>query len=175
MLHTQLHLNSTDYIIIATVAISAIMGLMRGLLRELVAMATWVLAVILAWHFSYLLEPHLGGLMSNDQARPWAARTLIFLGVLLLGSAVGAILGHFVRLSILSSLDRFLGLVFGLVRGAVVVGVAVIVCQVLRLEDEAWWRHSVLMPWGEDMAAVLRGLGGGNARYHHPGLAHGGI
>ena len=170
MPHTPLHLNPADYILIATVAISAIMGLIRGLLRELVAVATWVLAVLLAWHFSYLLEPHMAGLLSGDQARPWAARTLIFLGVLLAGSAVGAILGHFVRLSLLSSVDRFLGLLFGLVRGAVIVGVGVIACQVLRLENEDWWRHSVLMPWAEDTAAVLRGLGGGKARYPHSGL-----
>ena len=170
MLHTQLHLNLADYCIIATVVISAIMGLLRGLLREVIAVASWVLAVLLAWHFSYVLEPHLGGLMANSEARPWAARTLIFLGVLLVGSAIGAILGHFVRLSILSSVDRFLGFLFGLVRGVVVVGVAVIICQVLRLEDEAWWRHSVLMPWGEDTAAVLRGLGGSKAKYRHSEL-----
>ncbi len=174
MSHTQFHLILADYVIIATVAISAIMGLMRGLLRELVAVAAWVLAVLLAWHCSYLLEPHLGGLMSSGEARPWAARALIFLGVLLLGSAVGAILGQFVRLSLLSSVDRFLGLLFGLLRGVVVVGVAVIICQVLRLEDEDWWRHSVLMPWGEDTAAVLRSLGGSKARYRHAELVRDG-
>ena len=134
MTHPQVQMNFADYSIIAIVVISAVMGLLRGLLREVVAVATWVLAVLAAWHFSSMLEPHLGGLMASDEVRPWAARALIFLGVMLLGSAVGAILGHFVRLSILSSTDRFLGLLFGLARGVLIVGVAVDEINSLKLK-----------------------------------------
>ena len=53
--------------------------------------------------------------------------------------------------------DRLLGAVFGLVRGAVIVGFAVMLGQAAELDVEPWWRASRLLPIGENMADVLRG------------------
>lgn len=153
-------MNTADYLIIAIVLASAVVGLLRGFLREVVALVTWVLAVFLAWHFSPALEPHLGGLLADPNVRPWAARTIVFLGVLMVGWIVAALVGHFVRLSIFSGLDRFLGMLFGLLRGVVILGVFVILGQILRLEAEPWWKQSVLMPYGENIAKVLRAVAG---------------
>ena len=104
----------TDYLIIAAILISAVAGALRGFLRESVALGSWIVALFLAWHFSDLIEPHLGGLLADSDVRPWAARVIITVLVLLLGAALGALLGHFVRLSIFSGMDRLLGFAFGL-------------------------------------------------------------
>ena len=69
------------------------------------------------------------------------------------------------RLSLLTGVDRFLGLVFGLLRGVVIVGAAVIVCETVRLDGESWWHESALLPYGQDAAAVLWSLGG--SRFKH--------
>jgi membrane protein required for colicin V production len=132
----------------------------RGLLRELISLLTWVLGVLLAWRCSDWLEPHLGGALSDPAVRPWAARTLIFAAVFLVGTAVGGIVNHFVRLSIFSGLDRLLGCVFGLLRGFVAIGLLVILCHAVRLQDEPWYRKSLLLPYGESAANVLRSLVG---------------
>jgi membrane protein required for colicin V production len=153
-------MNLTDYLVILAVIASAAVGAWRGLLREAVALAAWVIALFLAWHFSDLIAPHLGGLMSDSGVRPWAARVIIVLLVLLLGAGVGAVLRNFVRLSIFSGMDRLLGFAFGLLRGLVLLGVFVILGQLLRLQEEQWWRHSVLIPYGESMANGLRMLVG---------------
>jgi membrane protein required for colicin V production len=153
-------MNSTDYVVIVAVVLSAVMGVARGFLREAVALGAWVIALFLAWHFSDLIAPHLGGLLSDSEVRPWAARVIIVALVLLLGALVGAMLGHFVRLSIFSGLDRLLGFAFGVLRGFVLLGVFVILGQLLRLQDEPWWRHSVLIPYGESVANGLRTLVG---------------
>ena len=153
-------MNSTDYVVIVAVVLSAVMGVARGFLREAVALGAWVIALFLAWHFSDLIAPHLGGLLSDSEVRPWAARVIIVTLVLLLGALVGAMLGHFVRLSIFSGLDRLLGFAFGVLRGFVLLGVFVILGQLLRLQDEPWWRHSVLIPYGESVANGLRTLVG---------------
>ena len=158
-------MNSTDYVVIAAILISAAVGAARGFLREAIALGAWIVALFLAWHFSDLLAPHLGGLMSGSHVQPWAARVIIVVLVLLFGAALGSILGHFVRLSIFSGMDRFLGFGFGLLRGLVLLGVFVILGQLLRLEDEQWWRHSRLMPYGESIANGLRVLVG-EARVH---------
>src|ERR1700720_1434328 len=92
-------LNVTDYLGIAAVVISAVVGAMRGFLREAVALVAWLLALFVAWHFADLVEPHLGGLLAGSSVKPWAARIIIVLLILLLGAAVGAMLTHFVRLS----------------------------------------------------------------------------
>src|ERR1700730_6004670 len=149
-----------DYLIIAAILISAVAGAMRGFLREAVALGAWVIALFLAWHFSDLIAPHLGGLLSDSEVRPWAARVIIVALVLLLGALVGAMLGHFVRLSIFSGLDRLLGFAFGVLRGFVLLGVFVILGQLLRLQDEPWWRQSMLIPYGESIANGLRMLVG---------------
>lgn len=161
-------MNSTDYVIIAAILVSAIAGAMRGFLRESIAVATWLIALFLAWHFSDLLAPHLGGLLAANDVRPWAARVIIVVLVLLVGTATGAILAHYVRLSIFSGMDRLLGFVFGLLRGVVLLGVFVILGQLLRLQDEHWWRRSLLIPYGESVANGLRTLVGAER------VAHGG-
>ena len=153
-------MNWTDYAIITLLAVSCIVGLVRGLLREVISVVSWIAAVWLAWTFGSTLEPHLGGALQEAAVRPWAARIIIFIAVLLVGAGIGAIVTHFVRLSIFSSLDRLLGLVFGLLRGAVVLGVLAIGCHALRLHEEPWYRDSTLAPYAEQAGNVLRGLVG---------------
>jgi membrane protein required for colicin V production len=158
-------MNWTDYVIIALVAFSCITGLYRGLMRSVVSLVTWLAAFWLAWYFAYLLEPHLGGALSTEGVRTWAARTVIFVGVLLLGSAVGAIVTHFVRVSLLTSLDRMLGLLFGFLRAVVGLGVLVMVCHAVRLNEEHWYRNSTLVPYAEHAGNMLRALVG-ESRVH---------
>jgi membrane protein required for colicin V production len=159
-------MNVADYMVIAAIIVSAVIGAMRGFLREAVAVVTWLIALFIAWHFSDLIAPHLGGLLAGSNVRVWAARVIIVVLILLLGAGIGATLSHFVRLSIFSGVDRFLGFVFGLLRGAVLLGVFVILAQLLRLDGERWWRQSVLIPYGESTANGLRALvGEGRVRH----------
>lgn len=151
-------MNWLDYLLLALIVSSFVFGLLRGLVREVVALITWVVAVWLAWDYSPLLEPHMG--LAPEAMRPWAARGVIFLCVFLLGSLLGALLGHLVRLSMLSGVDHVLGGLFGLMRGVLVVGLFVILCHAVGLEGEPWWRDSRLVPFAEQAANVLRGLVG---------------
>ena len=153
-------MNSTDYLVILAIVLSSVIGVIRGFLREAVALGAWLVALFLAWHFSDLIEPHLGGLMADSSVRPWAARVILVALVLLLGAGIGAGLAHFVRLSMFSGMDRLLGLLFGLLRGFVLLGVFVILGQLLRLQGEHWWRDSLLIPYGESIANGLRVLVG---------------
>jgi len=150
----------TDYLVIVAILISATVGALRGFLRESIALGAWIIALFLAWHFADLLEPHLGGLLADPTVRPWAARVILIVLVLLVGAATGAILTHFVRLSIFSGMDRLLGFGFGLLRGFVLLGVFVILGQLLQLQGEGWWRHSLMIPYGESMANGLRTIVG---------------
>ena len=151
---------TTDYVIAAVIVLSAVIGAVRGFLREAIALATWLVALFLAWHLAGRLAPHLGGLLAAPQVRIWAARVIIAALVLLVGMALGAIIAHFVRLSIFSGTDRFLGFLFGAARGVVLFGVFVILAELLHLDTEGWWRHSILVPYGKTIASGLRTLVG---------------
>jgi membrane protein required for colicin V production len=151
---------AVDYVILAIVILSAVMGLVRGLLREAIAVITWFLAIVLAWSFGPSLEPHLGGILVGSPMRIWAARALIFVGVLLLGGAISVIVSHYVRVSMFAGMDKFLGFVFGIVRGIVIVGAFTIAVQALRMDEDASWKRSKLMPYAIGVADALRGIVG---------------
>ncbi|HVS76889.1 MAG TPA: CvpA family protein [Steroidobacteraceae bacterium] len=158
-------MNIADYVVVAAVALSAVVGAVRGFLREAIALVTWVVALFVAWHFSDMIEPHLGGLLAGSYVRPWAARVIIVALIVLFGAGLGALIGHYVRLSIFSGMDRFLGFLFGAARGVVLIGVFVILGQLLKLDGEVWWRHSMLIPYGDSVANGLRVLvGAGSLR-----------
>jgi membrane protein required for colicin V production len=160
-------MTTTDYIIIAAVLISALVGVARGLLREGIALAAWIIALILAWHFSDLVEPRLGGVLAATAVKPWVARLIILLLALLVGALVGAVVSQFVRLSIFSGMDRLGGFAFGALRGLLLFGLFVMLGQVLKLDQDHWWRDSHLMPVGESIANGVRFLVG------EPGMPHG--
>src|SRR5262245_7523157 len=149
---------AVDYIILAIVLISAVMGLVRGLLREAIAVITWFLAIVFAWMLGPSLEPLLGGVLEGSPLRIWAARALVFVGVLLLGGAVSVIVSHYVRVSLFAGMDKFLGFVFGIIRGIVIVGAFTIAVQALRLDEDKRWQNSRLMPYAAGVADALRGI-----------------
>jgi membrane protein required for colicin V production len=147
-----------DYILIAIVGVSMLFGIIRGFLRESVALLGWLVGLWLAWHYAHKLEPYLGGALAGTELQVWIARLILLVVAIVTAWVIGSLLGYLVQRSGLTlGLDRMLGGVFGLVRGVVIVGLAVMLADAARLHDEAWWKSSKLIPLGQDMAAVLRG------------------
>ena len=157
---------AVDYIILAIIVISAVMGLVRGLLREAIAVITWFLAIVLGWTFGPSLEPLLGGVLEGSPLRIWAARIIIFVFVLLLGGAISVIVSHYVRVSMFAGMDKFLGFVFGVIRGIVIVGAFTIVVQALRMDERLREKEQRMMEaiggWKDDPLDEL--VCGGAAR-----------
>jgi membrane protein required for colicin V production len=149
-------MNGADYLILGVLLVSLVLGMMRGFVREAIGVLAWLGGVWLAWRYAFWLEPHLGGLIGEPPVSTWAARILIVIGVLIVGWLVAAALGYFLRHSGLSVVvDRLLGMVFGLVRGAVVVAVFVLLGQFVELNRVEWWRESQLLPYASDLAGWI--------------------
>ena len=147
-----------DYILVAAVLLSVLFGVVRGFLRESVALLGWLVGLWLAWRYAYLLEPYLAGAMAGTELQTWAARVTVLLAVVIASWILGSMLSWLVQRSGLTlGVDRLLGGVFGLVRGVVIVGFGVMLGQAAELDAEPWWGKSMLMPVGEEMAGVLRG------------------
>jgi membrane protein required for colicin V production len=151
-------MTTVDYILAGTVLLSMLFGAVRGFLRESVALLGWLVGLWLAWRYAYVVEPFLGGALAGTELQVWAARAIVLTAVVAASWLLGGLLDYLVQRSGLTlGVDRLLGALFGIVRGAVVIGFAVMLGQAAQLGTEAWWRESRLLPLGEEMASVLRG------------------
>jgi membrane protein required for colicin V production len=147
-----------DYILVGIVVISILFGAIRGFLRESVALLGWLVGLWLAWRYAPQLEPYVGGSIAGTELQVWVARLLLLLASVLAAWLIASLLGYLVQRSGLTlGLDRMLGAVFGLVRGAVIVGFAVMLADAADMRGEPWWKSSRLIPVGQEMADVLRG------------------
>ena len=130
-------MNLADGIILFIIAASALISVRRGFTREAFSLLTWVAAFIVARLFSPALEV----LLADSIETPG----LLFTVTLVVGALINHLLGELIRVTGLSGTDRLLGMVFGALRGALVVVVLVALGHHLFSED-AWWRESLLVP-----------------------------
>lgn len=152
-------MNFADYLMLAVLLISLVLGFFRGFLREAVSLIAWLGGLWLAWHFAYRVEPYLGGLVAHPPASTWVARGIVLLTVLIAGWLVGSVLSYFVHQSGVSlMLDRLLGIVFGLIRGAVLISVAIMLAQLVQLDRTTWWMRSRCMPVAVELSGWIKGF-----------------
>ncbi|PZU85105.1 MAG: colicin V synthesis protein [Chelatococcus sp.] len=106
-----------DLVVIGVVLISALLAAVRGLTREVLAIASWVAAAAVAWVFHPQLLPMAKQYISNETVALIASIAALFLGTLIVVSLVTARVSDFVLDSRIGALDRTLGFVFGAARG----------------------------------------------------------
>lgn len=136
---------AADYVVLTIIVISALMGLARGFVREILSLAIWALAVILGLAFADQLAPLLPKRIDGASLRFVAAFSAIFVGTLLTGAIVQWLIKQLVETTGLSGMDRLIGLLFGALRGAVVCIVAAIALRPFAAE-QSWWRESRAIP-----------------------------
>jgi membrane protein required for colicin V production len=135
-----------DYFIVVVLIFSVLYAIWRGVIREAIALAGWILAILSVrlW----------GGDLAASLPLSWApaVRTAvayagIFIGVMLLAGLIGWVLSRAVRAIGLGFMDRLLGAVFGLVRGVVIVLVAVAIAVHTPLKNANAWESAVTLPF----------------------------
>ena len=132
-----------DYAVFAIVGLSVLLAVLRGVVREIAALAGWAAALILSGLFAQQLAQWLPAALS-PMLRAVIAYLVIFLGVLLLSGLVGVLLAKLFRAAGLGFTDRAVGALFGLVRGALIVFVAVMLAGLTSLPREPFWREAAL-------------------------------
>lgn len=134
-----------DGIIVGIIALSAVVSLWRGFVREAFSLVTWVAAFVVARLFSPHLDNYLIKTIEMPSLRMAAAFGLLFVAVLIVGAILGKLIQLLVKATGLSGTDRVLGMVFGALRGVLVVTVLVALFRPM-VEDDAWWQESYLAP-----------------------------
>lgn len=160
-----------DYLIVVVCLVSAGIGFWRGFTREALSLLTLLAGIWLAWRFAWVIEPYLGDWAGAPEVRVWAARAIVFVLVLVVGAVASWLARTLIRHSGLTGLDRLLGTLFGILRGALIVGLGVIVLQITGREQDPWWQEARLRPYAERVAAGIRyyaELGQSYLREHRP-------
>ncbi len=147
-----------DLVVAGVIALSVIIGLFRGLIREALSLATWVAALWIALGYAAPLAGHLPFRLGSATVQNAVAGLLLFMLVLLAGGVVNVLLGGLVDRTGLSGTDRVLGAVFGLARGVLVVAILVLLATLTSMPHEAWWQQSATLPWFHDLAMWIRDL-----------------
>ena len=154
-----------DYAIIAICIASAAFGFWRGFVKEAIALVTWLLAIVLAWQGSWIVEGRLGEWTAAPELRVWAARAIIFVAVLIVGGLLAWLMRSLIRRTGLSGTDRSLGGLFGLARGVILVGLLAILIDLFDMETETWWDEARLRPFSEQVAEGIKYYAGLGRRY----------
>ena len=133
------------------------MSIRRGFLKEALSLATWIAAVIVARLFSGHLFVLLEGQIETASLRLGASYLMLFVGTLVVGGVVNFAMGEFVKRTGLTATDRFLGIFFGLARGALLALLIVAgLHYVAPVEKYDWYQQSRFVP---EIVAVIEQLG----------------
>lgn len=135
-----------DWSIIVLIAVSGLISLTRGFVREALSLVVWIAAGAVAWLYGGALAGHLVPYIELPSARVIAACAILFVLTLMVGALLTHLLGLLVNATGLSGTDRLLGMVFGVARGALLVVIVVGLLSLAPVQQDPWWQQSVLLP-----------------------------
>ena len=145
-----------DYAIVGTVALSMLISLFRGFVRECLSLAAWVLAFLVSMWFAPVVSAWLKAWVHSASLRLGIAYAALFVLVLVAGAVVNYVAGRFVSATGFTGTDRMLGVVFGAIRGVAIVTLLLLAAGLTSLPRNAWWRQSLLIGRIEPMAVWVR-------------------
>lgn len=135
-------MTSFDYIVLTIVAVSSLIGLLRGFLREVLSLVAYVAAFVAAIWWGPTASLWLDTLIENGLLRTLAAYGAVFILALLAVGLLNMALGALVDRTGLTPADHGLGAVFGAVRGGVLVLALIGLAGYTELPREPWWQQA---------------------------------
>lgn len=147
-----------DIGILVLIVLSALIGLIRGLVKEALSLVTWVAAFGLSMLYVKPLAANLPFAVQSEVVRMGIAFAIIFFGMLMIGATINHLLSTAVSSIGLGKVDHVLGGIFGIARGGLVITLLVLLMGVTAFPKQAWWMNSLFIPWFEKAAVVVNGM-----------------
>jgi membrane protein required for colicin V production len=145
-----------DYILLVIIAVSALLSLWRGFMKEALSLVSWIAALWVGMLFFHDLARVMRDWIDTPTIRNVVAFGLLFIGTLLVGGLVNYLAGQLISKTGLTSTDRILGMIFGIARGMVIVAVLVMLAGLTTVPQDPWWQDSMLLGYFQDIALWLR-------------------
>nr|WP_255585248.1 CvpA family protein [Duganella sp. 1411] len=142
--------------VIFVMVTSVIISLLRGLVKEVLSLAGWVVAFVVANAYAAALAVMLPAVVPGAVLRLFLAFVALFIGVRILMGLLSMALGALLDAGGLSLFDRALGAVFGVGRGLVIVLTAVILCGMTSLPQQDFWKDALFSPFAESGARIVK-------------------
>ena len=145
-----------DYTVITIAVLSALLGWWRGLVYEVLSLLGWIAAILVARLFAASIVPYMPAVLGAEAARTAMAYAALFIGTLIIGGIVAWSLSKLVKFVGLGWLDGLLGVLFGMVRGVLIVLALALLAGMTGLPKEQSWRDAWLSKPLESVALATR-------------------
>ncbi|MCY4050034.1 MAG: CvpA family protein [Gammaproteobacteria bacterium] len=151
-------LSIVDIAIIIIVIVSLLVGLYRGFIREFFSLVSWLLALYIAWSFAEYGAGYLESYLDQPDFRVVVSFAGIFVIVLMLLSIISHFLHNLLAFAALIGVDRYLGMLFGIARGVIIVALMIMAGTFMDFASQPWWKTSLLVSYFSPVIDLIRGL-----------------
>ena len=145
-----------DYTVALIIGVSVLISVMRGVVREVIALAGWIVAFVVANLYSGAVAAWLPAGITDASLRILAAFLILFLPVLLVMGLLAVAASRLMKSAGLSIEDRLLGAAFGFARGVLIVMVLVLMAGLTSLPRQPTWRDAMFSAPLETFALFIR-------------------
>ena len=135
-----------DLAILAVIVLSTLFAFIRGVVRELIALVSWVVGFVGALVFAPAVGAWIPEIPGYPAVRYLIAFAVILIAALVIGAIIAGPLARVIRAAGLGFVDRFLGSIFGVLRGLLLILGFVLVAGLTALPRADWWQNSALAP-----------------------------
>ncbi|MCF6218838.1 MAG: CvpA family protein [Gammaproteobacteria bacterium] len=145
-----------DIAILVVLGISVTISLVRGFVRESLSLAGLVAAVAASFYLSQPASQLLEGIVETPSLRLMIAVVVLFVVTLFAVAILNFFVVKLVKVTGLSGTDRMIGVIFGTLRGILVVTVLVVLASMTTLPEDPWWQQSVFLTYFEQLAFISK-------------------